>query len=755
MTCHERVQESLMTEAPPCLEAVLQRCPRCSHLLSSRCQEATALRELWSEEVDEAITSNPPAISHGIVYGPSETELSQKYPYKFSKILPECFVETRYIASCGHESMTCCSRGFRFSDGTLDEPPCTEKITFQSPICGHQIEAHCHLRPTSSAVFTTVCKERFSPISGKIERFVDEQELRNAPSPNSEFKNLSKICQDSVSIVRDCGHQTSGFLCSRIFASLNHNRIPPCDALIDVRRPCGHVFEVRCHRQTEPLPVCMEPVDELFNYPCGKANHSTQPRTCHELALLRLDIDIQCPVNVECIRARCGHSVNVVCYLEESVTRTSPGSVLDFNVSPVVIQEETEYCESAAGVAECMAPVIYQRACGHQNVGVPCSTAFSWSASPAEAPPCQNEIVTKSPLCSHGIRILCCRKPDVFSYDPWCQQPPDHVTVDVQDEDEVKTCPVVYAGERVPLHSPEMDVLLHCGQTTLLQRVCGHEAKIPCETIFDALKMACEEPQQVECQKCMKTRTYPCHKNSSMSMQCENLVEKKCSLCSENTVRIECYKDVVLCKREVSSLLRCGHSVKWMCGDEDPRLSEPADACLICTHKTWSDVRDNSLTLLHQKETLKNESRNENTAFLAAAAERRLRGEVNPENFNFIELVTGLRKRALDAVPESWISEFVEVNSISELRLLGAYVDILTQNIDNFARSMASEDLEGLRLCRPPRISDESSAYDIVYFVRGSKQHTADCFRYSFTRYGMGITAYLFSTESLLHFIKK
>ena len=750
LPCHDKVQECAMIEAPLCQEAVSKPRPRCSHLLSSRCYESLALQELWSQEEDEAVNSDPPVIRYGIIYGPSEADVSQASPSRFTKVFKECFVETKYHASCGHTSIALCSKAFKLSAGTIDEPPCTEKVIFRSPICGHQIESQCYLRTACRDLANTVFEERVNLAPGQVQRFAQERMLRAAPSLDPILSKLRNACSCSVVIGRECGHETSAFSCSRIFASLRNKIFPSCSAPVVLKRPCGHPCTTSCHHRGNTLPVCSESVDEVFNYSCGKSGHTLQPKTCHHLRLLQASTDIQCPLQVKTVRARCGHAFELPCHMEGKLRKKTPGSCLDAKVSPRIVHEGTDYCKGALGIPGCLERVSYRRMCGHEDRDVQCDIAFEWAALPQEAPACRHEIAIKSPLCEHQLLIACNLKADILAADLWRGQPLERITLSMHDE--VRTCPVVQEDMQLPaLPTLQTIALLRCGDSTLLQRKCGHEKTVPCETIFTAMTSICKELENVECAGCGQTSAQPCHelKKSPDSLRCNRVVKKKCPVCRINITPLPCYMEAVQCGSEVNTNLQCGHEIAWQCGDEDPRRKPLMKVCIVCTHKRWLDV--NATVSLQKEMAAKASSRNKKTAILANAAENRLHGANSCDIFDFNALLDVLRSRALENFPESWIMKCVEVECIPVERLLQSYLQLLQQNIDNFAAAIRNGKREELRLCAPPQFPGEDGAYDIIYCTRTSKEEPEDCFRSLMTRYGMGITGKTLSEKSIVH----
>lgn len=100
-----------------------------------------------------------------------------------------------------------------------------------------------------------------------------------------------------------------------------------CNAIIDRKLPCGHIIKVDCSaRDLNPPPVCSEKVDKVFTYPCGI--HSFKPGVCSKYTKLIQMESPKCMAMVKSRRYRCGHGINISCYLKQVAEQPSPGCTL-------------------------------------------------------------------------------------------------------------------------------------------------------------------------------------------------------------------------------------------------------------------------------------------------------------------------------------------------------------------------------------------------------------------------------------------
>lgn len=749
MLCHDSVLERSLEEPPQCREAVTKPRPRCSHLLTSRCYEASALCELWSQQNGDAVSSIPPIVEHGFKYGPSETALGKLHPLRFKRMLPPCHVSIEYRMRCDHIIIALCSEAFELAEGTRNEPQCKEDTNIASPICGHKIRTPCWVQKMSQTLPVSVCIEQQDD-EGNLERVASESKLQAVSYLSPIHKELSRSCRRVVTILRNCGHRTTNVPCSRLFSIVVTKQLPPCYNLVRVDRSCGHAYDVQCHRQGEKPPICKAVVDDVFAYPCGKDGHNVRPGACDQLTQLRELVDPKCPITVDCIRARCTHRVSVACYLERNVTVSLPGVRLDPPVEQIVVEADIDYCEAAEGVKPCPDPVVYRRLCGHEETDIPCHLAFSWAACPDEAPPCQYMIEIDSPLCDHSLNIPCNQKEATLAFDPWKGMPPQRITQHF-DGDAV-TCPVVKQTGPTPSRPlPEISPYLRCGHTTRLQRSCGHEEDIPCASVFEKLGSGCRQLEVVVCDACQHEQNIPCF-DLEGPHPCPNLVEKLCSICDINMTIAECFKEQASCEREVRAELPCKHKVTWTCGEDDPRVKLDTDPCLVCTKNQWQEALSMAKIFVDQNQPGSNAAQAEKRKRLANAAEARKTNGNNSVltaiSFDPVSLANDLRARVLEELPVSWIKSQDNSEPIAPVPLLSAYIEVLSCHNDLLSEGIANDSREGLTIRPPPGIMDAYGAYDIVYHVLTDDDPVP--FNLVNTIYGFGARGTIFCTKALI-----
>ena len=739
MACHQRVYETSLDAPPLCKEAVSRSRPRCSHSLSSRCHEATALREIWIEQEGEAITSTPPLVIHGIEYGPSETQLSLEYPDRLQRELPRCLVLTHYKSSCGHVITVPCSEAFEIAAGQRKESLCMQDKDFRSPLCGHRIMGPCYTSSLESKRHAALVSVIAADTQEKAFRStVHEGALQTAPPLDGQAKKISKLCASTVNAIRTCGHITESIPCRRLFSIFRSKKLPPCKASVGLKRPCGHAFDALCHRREEEPPICEEAVDDEYSYPCGRPGHAVQPGTCSELTTLRGVVNQKCPIEVQCIRARCKHVVSVPCFLEKNVTAILPGTCLESEAECAIVHAGVDYRESEAHVAGCTEPVVYQRQCGHKEVGVQCKIAFEWTFMPDEAPQCNHQVEITSPLCGHLLKVLC-HQESSFHIDLWEGVTAERLTMKC-DEYPV-TSPIVEENRSKPSHPPESIIpFLKCGLTTRLVRSCGHEEDVPCESIFERIQSNCGKIDSEECTDCGFLVDVPCakRKESTAPTLCENIVEKSCSLCAKNTVRVECYKQVSYCQREVRSALPCGHVVTWICGEDDPISGSDTEACLRCMKDKWA------MALSQARET-----RGDNSGIEKTGPSNGEHLEANALGSRLALLPERFKNRVIQSIPSSCIQSRAMLTVFDTNNLWAAYLDILSCNVDLLSNIMANSADGGIELTPPPDVFDVNQSYDLVYCVLSERSNPEESFKHTDTVYGFGAEAKVLSMGSL------
>lgn len=751
MTCHESIEESSLQVPPNCLEAVSKPRPRCSHPLSSRCYEATILRQLWSEQGGESASPSLPHVVHGRIYGPAESSLSSMHPELSSKKFPKCLVRTSYRRECGHTISARCAEAFELAAGKREERLCREDSTFTSPLCGHEVRSTCNMKSICASLPSSLFFDRIDPRHGTTEKIAYETALRESPPPDPRIKKLRNACKRTVAVIRKCGHKSRELECKALLSLLETEQFPRCEVPVNISRSCGHSYEVPCSDQGGPPPDCHESVDRFFSYPACPHGHSVPAETCFKLERLLAMTNPMCPVRLQCVRARCGHTVEVPCHQERNVTLAQPGLQVRANAEMAVVEEGADYCEAALGVAECHEPVLFQRLCGHVDPDIPCHLAFEWAAGPEAAPPCKKLIEVVSPLCQHTLRIDCCNRKDLLATNPWEIQPPPRITIAFDGDD--LSCPVVDEDKQNPLR-PAANVfpLLQCRHTTRLQRSCGHELDVPCHAIFDAIESPCECFVSVACEDCGHERSVQCHDRFTRrdSLLCENLVEKTCSVCHINVAAVQCHKKMVCCESLVTEDLPCGHPISWICGDDDPRERLDEEPCLFCLRENWKNAHARAISLRNQITSVAEPSSKKTDQTNLPGKGAGGAATVNAPSLDMAALLSNLKTRARAALPPSSVKGCLEIELCSAERLVQAYLDILTCHIDLFSQALANDSREGIFCREPPQLSDSVDSYDIVYSVASEKVSPEQCFKCVDTQYGYGAHVSALSTESLV-----
>ncbi|KAI0561167.1 DNA2/NAM7 helicase [Gracilaria domingensis] len=740
MTCEDSVKELSLENAPACLEAVAKPRPRCSHVLSSRCYEATSLREVWSQQDGEAISRSPPIVLHGVQYGPSETELGRSHAIRDENDFPECLIKILYRRSCGHTMMVRCADAFQLAKDASKEGLCVEEVVQTSPFCGHEIKTACHFKAIIDSQPPSLFVSRVDDETGEMETIADEGAIESAPPFNPRVKKLGALCGGSFVVQRKCGHKTNKLRCAELYSLFRTKRLPPCKTKMNLRMSCGHFFSTMCHRQGEPYPDCQEPVEDVFVYSSCKRLHSVRPGVCSELQRLQALESPQCPVMIKCRRSRCSHEVEVPCHLEKLVTSKFPGNLIT-EADPVV-QAGVYYCDLAVGVNPCNEPVTFRRLCGHEETNVPCSRAFEWASDPQTAPPCRVVVETVSPLCQHAVNIECRSQEAISQLVPWDDAPPSRISIAFDGQNEF-TSPVVIEGIKEP--NRIFDARLpECAFTTRLQRVCGHEEDVKCNIIFAALESPCEQTEVITCDDCGRDATVPCHKleNESAPYLCQALVEKMCSTCNINFAKVECFKKTADCAREVTGKLPCGHEVKWTCGEEDPRLGFRIESCLFCVRESYHSALADLQAITIKDPTDESSSKDNRKG------SDLYRGRCV---FDSKALLQSLITRVKSMLPPESIVELEELGPINENALVSAQTEMLERHIDLYTEAMNSGEfsVEDLEVQKPPQLTDALNSYDIVYMVPEKEERAIDCFRMRDCQYGYGATVSVLCEEAI------
>jgi len=694
LECWQAVRElkspSICTQAKECHR------PRCSHKLSMRCHETTALRERWENHdgVSASVDLGVTVVDEGVQYGPSETTLLSN--------APPCSVGVKFRGACGHISQKeePCNVAFEMAEGKRPPIKCTHLTDFQSPICSHLVQAECSIK-NCEAVGSFTSPFLASP---RIDGQPVAHEDSLAPLtlfPALERRKLERACSSSVLIKRRCGHCTP-MQCARLFRSVKSHDFPVCKEPVDRHLRCGHIVRVACEHQENEEPPCGAVVDDAYIYPCGV--HSVRPGVCADLSALKALKNPFCPTVLSCHHYRCGHEVSVPCWLESDVIQPAPGKRIQSGKdgSGVVASGEV-YCKSMDNVPQCNKPVTFKYTqCGHVKQGVPCYQAFEWAeAIDDDLPPCCHEVEVTSPVCGHvQLKVPCWEARLLSEWMPWSSDvfPMPEITDDFDVQGHGMTCRVFHHECTRPLPPPGQlsKSTLKCEEFSYVERSCGHFDRVPCAQVFLELDTGrCMEDIPEVCQDCNHETMTPCfqmqaREKSGLKSSCINKVMKLCQSCNINKVSTECSKQDVQCISEASCTLPCGHVVSWMCGydgkaGEDPRISQ--DKCVACTLPLW----------------------------------KALKGAPDFTDDQKAALLFKLRKHALSQLPVgAKICDQVNEPDMVLDALFGAWMQVINVNIDLLQQSLENNTKDGLLQVRGPPRLDDLSSYDVVFFKHGS-----------------------------------
>jgi len=626
MPCHNAVQEEQALRPVQCSKSVTVSRPRCKHKLSLRCFESSSLTDLWQAQLGASISSEVnAAVEFGVDYGPPEME--------FIRSIPECSVRIAYRDACGHVSELPCSKAFRYAVSKIPLE-CKANVKHPCPICSGHI-----LIPCWAATLLKAWKPWDAHASGSGVCYPDHdstvivEQLLTANVPSAldirVVNVLLTACKQHITLERACGSvvpHREQIPCSSLVAGLfKRKTLPACVSYVDRVLACRHSVRVRCNeRDRLPPPTCRAAIKIPFVYPCGR--HQTFPQTCFDLQQLR-DSAKDCTALVDTAFYRCGHVVTVPCHLKEAVRRRIHGERLDphdlYEDSTSdsiygVLTAGVEYCEPDITLPVCEHPVVIQYACGHFSPNLACNTAFDQVLGYCPLDACKSSVVIVHPVCLHEIETQCWVREEVEHWDPWrdnglskeCLErlvtdtdsegnPVDRLCV---REEDIMT-EFVYP-KTVP------SALLRCDEVMYAIRACGHTEAMQCCNAFNHDLPPCNELVTVVCPEtyCGKSSEIVCHQLQNQPQQrCSNLIERRCTTCSINTVSIECYRKNIECKRAVKAALpHCSHEVTWMCGKElDPRscsLDAETRSCKQCAVPQWNALI-NYIPVDHEKDS--------------------------------------------------------------------------------------------------------------------------------------------------------
>jgi hypothetical protein len=591
-----------------CKEVVRNRRPRCKHQFNLRCPDYARLSKCWTDSYDEVKvnTKQVTIVEEGKMYGPSEST--------FLPALPSCMVEVEYRKPCGHLLTLGCQEAFDLSK--TKSKSCQEAVEVKCLLCDGLIHIPCHLvdeynELCSLGLYEGVVLRDDSSVIAHEGRFPS-----GGAEYQMEFRNLfhclkSAKCKSMINLQRNCHrNHVSPFSCSDLLMMfvLHEKEMPICQLPYPLPLECGHSVDVKCSKRSKPPPLCRRPNMEEFKYP--DCQHASQPKTCGELKRLKASSNAKCPLEVSHSLSRCHHPVTVKCSdlsLIKDNEASGYGICLPSN-SNVVLASEV-YCQPCSLTPICRSLVSFEFECGHQIADVQCCDAFAWSDDISLAPICSTPVSFPNPLCFHDLSVPCNATATLENWEPWIEgTPPDSVSITLGTEAEPVEA-ITYPLSYIPAFDDKISKLgIKCqSRACILFDECGHSRTVACHEVYSShSQLTCQEVVDINCEKCSSLRHISCHTLNHLSsveitMQCNNLCEKKCQVCGLTTRAVPCNQIEVTCQRVVKSTLPCGHEGQWKCGkDEDPRHSYDTERgvcslCIVCSQSKWK--LDNELEL--------------------------------------------------------------------------------------------------------------------------------------------------------------
>ena len=451
----------------------------------------------------------------------------------------QCMIDCKKTLPCGHQkSMPC------FKESVVCNSKCTKVLD-----CGHPCSKKCKQRCECN---TTIDVEL---ACGHRKQVLCPEKGRPPP------------CLENCKRALNCGHDCPG-ICHEDCGKKN------CKIVVFKFLPCGHQQSVPCHLDPK-IAFCHAPCQRKLD--CGHKCSSVCGRACHEVRCEEL-CQMKCERGHACQRRchsgsacgdcmvvvsmtipACGHSIEMPCYIDPSVTR-------------------------------CKNPCERVRKCGHhcQNI---CSKK-------CEARACK-EPVNRTLPCGHVVTIACHKDPERYK----CEEKVEvglpcghkkslacHLSkADIQNV----SCNIMVEKElpckhklTLPCHKNPEECM--CKKKVDVQLACGHMKSLICSAITEDL-------QNVSCMVKMKRKlpcehevTIPCYRNP-MEHVCEEEAEitlhcghKKLTTCS----KVRDGHHGVFCGTKVTKRLHCGHEKEMFCSDkpEEVFCDAPCERLLPCEH---------------------------------------------------------------------------------------------------------------------------------------------------------------------------
>ena len=243
----------------PCHDkAVLQRI--CGHTLMLPCSEAFAkLRSL--DSCREPVTALHPSCGHACQITcklaadlkdqnvnspevPDRVKEGEVPPRAIFRGIPKCNAKVNYVRKCGHVEQLSCSEVLAPKHG------CRVESTTKSPICGHDINIPCFLKPEIEQIQQN--HSGFIPsifnAATRLATVVGLVAPKDISTLSNDARKAIASCALESNITLSCGHDTV-VKCAKL-PSLSEKKgveTNNCQKKIEVCLPCGHNAEMTCN----------------------------------------------------------------------------------------------------------------------------------------------------------------------------------------------------------------------------------------------------------------------------------------------------------------------------------------------------------------------------------------------------------------------------------------------------------------------------------------------------------------------------
>ncbi|OQR96792.1 hypothetical protein THRCLA_21982 [Thraustotheca clavata] len=443
--------------------------------------------------------------------------------------LYKCQERVKVTLPCSHVITTTCANEYKYADGELAWPLCTEpsRLPFIYPDCKHSIDCKC----------------------------ADYYRMTANPS-------LAKKCMASVDYVPPCGHIAT-LRCYNKSQIEQRLQAFTCPNLLDVALPrCGHNARVSCEVAQKLNKWCGERCT-IPNTVYEGQSYGIKDHFCYEeVSFVKLCghfVKVKCEVAFDLALRRslcsemgsfvnpiCGHHTEATCNLRQIASKLDACHppvtiVVEGQTSPFVQCNELDHIK-------CKMPVVYRRLCNHERT-LSCTKARKF------APKCDVSITVPHIICGHDAKVLC-GEFDVNSYVPW----PNQITKSwLTDNIVIDTLPPPTATPRIISEA----TWYNCKQTIIFKResTCGHTMKMRCGDVFKLLGKPlpqCSDDCIINL-SCGHERTVPCSKSKQTQTSCMEEVQRECwnfNICGQHVLAICSETNVTHC---------CAEMTDWQC----------------------------------------------------------------------------------------------------------------------------------------------------------------------------------------------